>query len=47
MSKDYLDKSEERQKQNIEKIKPKQMPHPIPKLKWWQMLIGGFKGRRY
>jgi len=47
MSKDYLDKWEERQKQNIEKIKPKQMSHPIPKLKWWQMLIGGFKGRRY
>ena len=21
--------------------------HPSPKLKWWQMLIGGFKGRRY
>jgi hypothetical protein len=20
---------------------------PTPKLKWWQMLIGGFKGRRY
>ncbi len=21
--------------------------HPTPKLKWWQKLIGGFKGRRY
>tara|TARA_R110000751_G_scaffold70365_1_gene142756 strand:+ start:521 stop:682 length:162 start_codon:yes stop_codon:yes gene_type:complete len=21
--------------------------HPSPKLKWWQKLIGGFKGRRY
>ena len=21
--------------------------HPTPKLKWWQKLIGAFKGRRY
>ena len=23
------------------------LQHPTPKLKWWQKLIGAFKGRRY
>lgn len=44
------DKLKEEFSKSIESYKDRtdlDIPPPPPKLKWWQKLIGAFKGRRY